>query len=210
MTKKAMTHEAIDTAGHMYEQPHALRTALQARDPARLGALLAGLATQGIVADAEADVLVVDLADAEPAPEDTRPLLLLTDDLLFHRDQLIAGVLPRAATDRQVAAALHAIAAGLTVRAGLAESGFAALDDVTEDRPGPSLREDAGPIMLTPREMEILASVGEGLSNKAVARRLGISAHTVKFHLEAVFGKLQARTRAEAVAKGLRRGLIEV
>ena len=62
--------------------------------------------------------------------------------------------------------------------------------------------------VLTPRELEILACLGEGMSNKAVARRLGISAHTVKFHLEAVFAKLGATSRAEAVAKGLRRGLI--
>ena len=62
--------------------------------------------------------------------------------------------------------------------------------------------------LLTPRELEILACLGEGLSNKAVARRLGISAHTVKFHLEAVFAKLGATTRADAVARGLRRGLI--
>ncbi len=210
MIDRAMTHEVIETAGHMYEQPHALRTALQARDPGRLGALLAALATQGIVADAEADVLVADLADGEPAPLDNRPLLLLTDDALHHRDAMLAGVLPRAATDRQVAAALNAIAAGLTVRAGVIDAGFAALDDVADEHTGPTLREEHGPTMLTPREMEILGAVGEGLSNKAVARRLGISAHTVKFHLEAVFAKLQARTRAEAVAKGLRRGLIEV
>ena len=67
--------------------------------------------------------------------------------------------------------------------------------------------EPARPL-LTPRELEILACLGEGMSNKAVARRLGISAHTVKFHLEAIFAKLGATSRAEAVAKGLRRGLI--
>lgn len=61
---------------------------------------------------------------------------------------------------------------------------------------------------LTPRELEILACLGDGMSNKAIARKLGISAHTVKFHLEAVFTKLAAGSRAEAVAKGLRRGLI--
>ena len=48
------------------------------------------------------------------------------------------------------------------------------------------------------------------MSNKAIARKLGISAHTVKFHLEAVFDKLEAASRAEAVAKGLRRGLINL
>ena len=70
--------------------------------------------------------------------------------------------------------------------------------------------DDPAHPLLTPREVDILAAVGEGLSNKAVARKLGISAHTVKFHMEAIFDKLDAATRAEAVAKGLRRGLIEV
>ncbi len=66
------------------------------------------------------------------------------------------------------------------------------------------------PALLTPREIEILTAIGEGKSNKEAARALGISAHTVKFHLEAVFAKLGAANRAEAVAKGLRRRLIEV
>jgi len=64
--------------------------------------------------------------------------------------------------------------------------------------------------ILTPREVEILTALGEGLSNKEVGRALGISAHTVKFHLETIFRKLDATSRAEAVAKGLRRGIIEL
>jgi len=64
--------------------------------------------------------------------------------------------------------------------------------------------------LLTPREAEILTRVGQGMSNKAVARALGISVHTVKFHLEALFAKLDATSRAEAVAKGLRGGVIEL
>ena len=48
------------------------------------------------------------------------------------------------------------------------------------------------------------------MSNKAVARSLGISVHTVKFHLEALFAKLDATSRAEAVAKGLRGGILEI
>ncbi len=47
--------------------------------------------------------------------------------------------------------------------------------------------------------------MGQGASNKLIARRLGISLHTVKFYVEAVFRKLEAHSRAEAVAKGLRR-----
>lgn len=179
------------------DTPTALRVALHARDPARLGLLLAGLATEGIAADAEADLLLADIGAHEVLPDDPFASVLLTDDPLLLRDSEAAGVLPRDAAPVQIAAALRAVAAGLSVRPRAQAPGFAPSDDR-----GP-------PPLLTPRELEILTAVGDGLSNKAVARRLGISAHTVKFHLEAVFAKLDARTRAEAVAKGLRRGLIE-
>jgi DNA-binding NarL/FixJ family response regulator len=59
---------------------------------------------------------------------------------------------------------------------------------------------------LTSREREILALVASGTSNKGVARALSVSANTVKFHLAAVFDKLNAGTRAEAVAEAIRRG----
>jgi two-component system, NarL family, nitrate/nitrite response regulator NarL len=174
-----------------------LRVALHARDPARLGLLLAALATEGIAADAEADLLLADMGPHEVLPDDLFASVLLTDDPLLLRDSEAAGVLPRDASPAQIAAALRAVAAGLAVRPRVQSPGFEPSDD-----PAP-------PPLLTPRELEILTAIGEGMSNKAVARRLGISAHTVKFHLEAVFAKLDARTRAEAVAKGLRRGLIE-
>ncbi len=59
---------------------------------------------------------------------------------------------------------------------------------------------------LTSREREILALVASGTSNKGIARALSVSANTVKFHLAAVFDKLNAATRAEAVAEAIRRG----
>ena len=93
----------------------------------------------------------------------------------------------------QLDAALRATAVGLRVVLDPPADGFAAADT----RPP-----------LTPRELDILACLGEGLSNKAAARRLGISAHTVKFHLEAIFAKLGATSRTDAVARGLRGGLI--
>jgi DNA-binding NarL/FixJ family response regulator len=67
------------------------------------------------------------------------------------------------------------------------------------------LNERVASVLLTPRELEVLGAIGAGLSNKAIARELGISLHTVKFHIESLFRKLGARTRAEAVAKGLER-----
>lgn len=61
---------------------------------------------------------------------------------------------------------------------------------------------------LTSREREILALLADGLGNKQIAARLGISANTVKTHLELVFEKLGVSTRAEAVATGVKRGLL--
>ena len=62
--------------------------------------------------------------------------------------------------------------------------------------PEPSART-----LFTPRELEVLNAIGDGLTNKMIARRLDISPHTVKFHVESLLRKLGARTRAEAVAK---------
>lgn len=61
---------------------------------------------------------------------------------------------------------------------------------------------------LTNREREILALLADGLGNKQIAARLGISANTVKTHLELLFEKLNVSSRAEAVATGVRRGLV--
>ncbi len=61
---------------------------------------------------------------------------------------------------------------------------------------------------LTPREHEVLELVGQGLSNKLIARALSISEHTVKFHLSSISTKLGASSRTDAVRRGLRRGLI--
>ena len=65
-------------------------------------------------------------------------------------------------------------------------------------------------IVLTPRELEVLTLLAEGMSNKAIARRLGISVHTAKFHVGALIDKLDAVGRTEAVAHAARRGLIHL
>jgi len=70
-----------------------------------------------------------------------------------------------------------------------------------------ALKEIEWRALLTPREIEVLGAIGEGLTNKAIARRLDISPHTVKFHIESLFRKLGARTRTEAVAKASERRL---
>jgi len=63
---------------------------------------------------------------------------------------------------------------------------------------------------LTAREHEVLVLVADGLPNREIATALAISEHTVKFHLASVFGKLGVSTRAEAVHKGIRRGVIDI
>ena len=61
---------------------------------------------------------------------------------------------------------------------------------------------------MTRRERDVLELLGEGLSNRLIARRLGISEHTVKFHVASIYGKLHAATRAEAVRRAFRRGML--
>ena len=63
---------------------------------------------------------------------------------------------------------------------------------------------------LTARELDVLAALGEGLGNRAIAARLGISEHTVKFHLASIYGKLGATSRADAVRRAFRRGLVHL
>ena len=64
--------------------------------------------------------------------------------------------------------------------------------------------------VLTPRELEVLSLLAEGMSNKAIAHRLGISVHTAKFHVGALIDKLDAVGRTDAVAHAARRGVIHL
>ena len=70
----------------------------------------------------------------------------------------------------------------------------------------PQTAADAGP--LTPRELEVLRMMAEGAANKTIAWKLGISEHTVKFHVASILVKLGAGTRTEAVTIGIRKGLV--
>lgn len=67
-----------------------------------------------------------------------------------------------------------------------------------------------GDVPLTPRELEVLTLLAEGMSNKAIARRLGISVHTAKFHVGALIDKFDAVGRTDAVAQAARRGVIHL
>jgi DNA-binding NarL/FixJ family response regulator len=118
------------------------------------------------------------------------------------REALAAGAraaLPRDADGESLAAALRAAVQGLVV---LDESFVAAL---LRDAPppAPDLVES-----LTPREIEVLQLLSQGLPNKGIAQRLGISDHTVKFHVNAILGKLGVQSRGEAIVQAIRLGLV--
>jgi DNA-binding NarL/FixJ family response regulator len=75
----------------------------------------------------------------------------------------------------------------------------------------PAVRDDLTAVEpLTPRELEVLELVTEGLPNKAIADRLGISDQTVKFHLASILGKLGASNRTDAVRRAVRLGIVTI
>ncbi len=89
-----------------------------------------------------------------------------------------------------------------------AQDGVAMARSASE-REEPEDDEATAPIeALTAREREVLELVSQGLPNKAIASRLGVSDHTVKFHLSSIFSKLGVSTRTEAVRRAVRAGLI--
>jgi DNA-binding NarL/FixJ family response regulator len=110
-----------------------------------------------------------------------------------------SSVLPASATPAQILAAIEAAAAGL----------IAITPEDLEGLLSPEPRF-SGAHTLTTRETEVLTLLAEGVSNKEIAYRLGISEHTAKFHVASILAKLDAGTRTEAVTEGIRRGLVFV
>jgi DNA-binding NarL/FixJ family response regulator len=164
------------------------------------------------------DVIVIDLEleagdalrsgfDADQAPP---ALVLLTDaaDSDWIDETLpgnVMAILPRDATPGEIVAAIEAAAAGLCV---LSPETLARL--LTGRKPPRSMASPVHVETLTPREIEVLTMLAEGLGNKEIARQLAISENTVKFHLSSIFGKLGATSRTEAVMLGMRHGFIMV
>jgi DNA-binding CsgD family transcriptional regulator len=177
-----------ETAGKLAPKER-LRVAIQADDALRRAALALVVDQAGhLVVDLQEPADVV-LADGGSAPGETRTVVALGG-----AEDGSPGVLPRDADASQIDAAVRAVAAGLIVRMpGAREAGFGVMG------------ETDGHVLLTPRELEVLAALAEGMTNKVIARRLDISLHTVKFHMESLFRKLGARTRTEAVAKASER-----
>jgi two-component system, NarL family, nitrate/nitrite response regulator NarL len=116
------------------------------------------------------------------------------------------GLVPDSVAPEALSAAIHAVAAGLRVMPSTATVLTRLAPEIDETSDGDPMFEEA----LTPREHEVLELAALGLSNHAIAARLAISDHTVKFHLASVYGKLGVRSRTAAVRRGLSRGLITI
>jgi len=135
-------------------------------------------------------------------------IVLLEDDVNTERDldalrNGVRAVLPRNMSPGGIVAAIEAVGVGLTV---LLPEG---LDNLLRESTA-SHRAVSPPLVdaLTPREIEVLGMMVEGWGNKEISTRLGISEHTVKFHVASIMGKLNASSRTEAVTSGIRHGLI--
>jgi DNA-binding NarL/FixJ family response regulator len=166
-----------------------LRVAVAARSAERvdvLARLLQSLGHEMVAVERQPDVVLAD----QVRPEEGRYRTVV----LGGTDAEAEGLLPESAGAAEIDAALRAVAQGLIVRSpGMRIPGFNAV------------QEAEARTLLTPRETQILDAIADGLTNKAIARRLGISLHTVKFHVESVFRKLGASTRTEAVARATER-----
>jgi two-component system, NarL family, response regulator YdfI len=123
-------------------------------------------------------------------------------------DALYAGaraILPRSAERNEIVPAIKAVIKGLAV---LPHELLAPLFNGTSAAEELPDGNDEVRARLTPRELEVLAAMADGVSNKAIARRLGISFHTVKFHVAAILAKLDADSRTEAVTRAAQLGLV--
>src|SRR5512139_3498592 len=193
-----------------------IKVALLTDDPLLRAGLSSLLAQVGSIHVVDRDAAEVALWDAGVDAEKTlsrlgelrslpMPTVAVVGDPAHVAPALAAGargVVLRDQVGPGIHAALAAVRSGLTVMdAQLAASLVP---------PAPVRTETKGRGELTERERQVVQLLSEGLSNKLIADRLGISDHTAKFHVNGVMMKLGASTRTEAVVEAMRRGLIRL
>jgi DNA-binding NarL/FixJ family response regulator len=189
-------------------RPHGVKIVGSAAHIDAVDGQLSDTQPQALLVDASAEQLetmIGSLADSDLAAEIPTVVLAEPGSSAVSAQALQAGiraVLPSGLAADQLAAALHAVASGLVV---LHPTEVQAAFPLAAPASQP-LAELPEP--LTRREREVLQMLAGGLANKEIAARLQISDHTAKFHVAAILGKLGAATRTEAVALGIRRGLV--
>jgi DNA-binding NarL/FixJ family response regulator len=196
---------------------------------AGLASLLAGETDISVIADTDdfsllpalieehlPDALLIDLVDDTPDRLDA--LQMLANDGLLPPVVLLSG----SPADAIAALGLPLVSLLLRdarpeeIRAALRSThkGLSSIDPriVSEIHEQLEWQQPAGPspdaVALTPRELQVLHGIGRGLPNKAIAVDLGISEHTVKFHVGSIFQKLDVGSRSEAIAVAARHGLL--
>jgi len=138
------------------------------------------------------------------------PAVLLLSDTPQHIESFAKlnltgwGVLPTDFTEAELISALYAVDAGLVT---VAPSHLALLNTSLISQ---TTSQPESQISLTSRELEVLTLLSDGLANKQISIELGISEHTVKFHVSSIYQKLNVSNRAEAVRLGIQLGLILV
>jgi DNA-binding NarL/FixJ family response regulator len=193
------------------------RAELAARLGTRLDCVVAAEAASdgdlaAVAAAADPDVIVWDLGDDPDAAfarlADAQslgvPIVAIVEDEHDGVRALAAGAVgllpPEADAERLVLGAQAVIGGLLALDPALAGIGVAPSD------PG----DDPPVEALTRRELEVLRLVAEGLGNRSIAERLGITEHTAKFHVHTILGKLGTQSRTEAVVRAARLGLIAI
>jgi len=185
-----------------------LRVAVEAAYPSVRAGLRAMLAAWPSfqLTDEAPDVTVADIEEGATVEEwPAGPAVLLFASPGELAATTISGDVPRAyllkeATASELAAAVEAVARGLVVF-------DPALAAMISNRPHEAPLSLQG-TTLSDREIEVLRHVASGLPNKGIARELGISEHTVKFHVGTILGKLGAASRTEAVTLAVRAGIL--
>ena len=210
--------------------PAARREALRARIAAAGVDVVSAAATLDEGVDADVDVLIVQgrelfaSAIARAADEGDLAVIGLVADRTAIAD--VADELHRDPGAVRGWALLSETASATELRAAVAaaDAGLASLpapwmpDALVDERAAPTARPLAfatgdsafGAESLTPREQDVLELLSIGLSNRRIAERLGISDHTVKFHVAAIYGKLGVSGRTAAVNRALRRGILKI
>jgi two-component system, NarL family, response regulator YdfI len=164
---------------------------------------------QSLMCETSADISLIELPETQSKVIrdwllelfDQMPIVLLSpgpEPWLLNRirQQGPGALLQSTASAEQIVLAIKSVSSGLTVVDGAPISQMSDNESMVEP--------------LTTRESEVLRSLADGLTNKDIAARLHISEHTIKFHIRSILGKLGAASRTEAVARGLRSGLIEL
>jgi DNA-binding NarL/FixJ family response regulator len=157
-----------------------------------------------VLVEPGSDPVSIVLTDTLPETGTDQPTILLADGIEVSAALRagVTGVLPKSAGTTDLRIALEAAGQGLAIAPlSMLEDAHRECDDFEPFAPATS-------IAFTPREMEVLALLAEGASNKAIARKLDISVHTAKFHVASILEKLDATGRTDAVAHAVRLGLL--